>query len=196
MAIEYYKKTQFSVLNNETGELSKIECLIPVAEKAKEKFSKLKNDVTYLCDIKKERNPLFHKKYMKLIRFTFDNIPEKYSKTIKTFEQLRSAIEWDVGNVEYFWSLPVSKNVFDENKFLSMLDKNKLYSYDVIKAGMEFSRVINTEPELIMKPKSISFDKMKQDEFEKLYTRVLDMCSKILDLSNDVIKYELDLFGD
>ena len=84
------------------------------------------------------------------------------------------------------------RNVHHHKKFFAILkvvmDNTEVFpnteillSYLKIKAGHSY--IVKTKNEVLQFPKSISFDKMSQDEFAKFYDKSLDICADILKIS-------------
>jgi len=190
---EYWKKKKFKVLS-EGGEIIERYFPVPVDKLTEESFKKWKENKDYQTDRKEIRNPFFHKKYMKLIRFCFNNLPEKYSIHLTTFEQTRSFIEWEARIVEYYWSPPVTRKRFHRDKFVKMLGNEK-YNKETIISLLDKATEKEKASEIRMKPKSIAFDKMDNDEFREVYQRVLDTVMLILKVDNKSIEEELNRFA-
>jgi len=191
---ECFRKKTFKVLSD-GGEIVEIDLLEPSNEESEEFLkNKLHYGKTYQFDVKENRNYEFHKKYMKLIRFCFNNLREPFSTFLTTFEQTRTALEFEIKNVEYFWSLPVEKEIFNKDKFIELFDKRKTYGIDMIKSAMEFANETVMVPEMRTKHKSIAFDKMSPAEFEELYKRMLDAVTIVLNVSGETVRNELDNF--
>jgi hypothetical protein len=94
-----------------------------------------------LCKITKPRNPLFHKKFFKLLQVGFNywepgEINSKYGKPEKNFDQFRKDV--------------------------------------TILAGF-YTVVTRLDGSVRVEPKSISFASMDEEEFERLYSNVLNV---------------------
>ena len=193
--LECFKKQLFRVLDEESGEVQQVWLLTPTNEEARELLDKkIKPEHTYQFEIKENRNYEFHKKYMKLIRFCFENLPERYSCFFQTFDQLRLALEFDVKNVEYFYTMPVLKDTFDRDKFIAMFDSRKTYGIDIIKSALELSYTTTLLPEMKLKPRSIAFEKMNPEDFSELYQRMLDSVASTLSTASKEVQDELNNF--
>lgn len=73
--------------------------LVPMYDSDLEEKNRLKTGTAVLCDITRPRNYEFHKKFMALIRLTFDNLPERMHDTMGIYsaEDLRISIKLDLG---------------------------------------------------------------------------------------------------
>jgi len=194
--LEFYRKKSFKILE-EGGEIIErflLESSDNETDVSLEKDWKL--NVCRQVEVKEARNPQFHRKYMKLIRFFFDNLPEKFSAHIRTFEQARVILEFEIGNYETYWTIPTEKEVFDKERFISMFDSKKKYGIETITAAMELANVTKMVPRIQTKHKSIAFDKMTKEEFEDLYNRMLAIVSRVLDTGDEVLRKELEGFGE
>ncbi len=104
---------KFYCLNTATG-------LKPLYDSDMDEKRKLKFGETYLCEIKKERNYEFHKKYFALIKLGHEN-----TKLTMPFNAYRCYIQMKAGYVEVFDTergkmvLPrsISFSNMDEDKF-------------------------------------------------------------------------------
>lgn len=109
--------------------------LVVVDEMDEESMFKLKEGVIYSFNCEPLRNPLFHRKFFKMLNLCFTN-----QETFNNFDNFRNTI------------LIVS-GYFDECK--------------------------SESGNVICKAKSVSFDNMKQDEFEAMYEAVFMSCIRI-----------------
>lgn len=73
--------------------------LIPMYDSDYDEKKKLKVGDTVLCEIKRPRNYEFHKKFMALVRLTFDNLPEHLHKLmgIYSVEDMLTSLKFDLG---------------------------------------------------------------------------------------------------
>lgn len=73
--------------------------LVPMYDSDLEEKKRLKIGATVLCSIKKPRNYQFHKKFMALIRLTFDNLPEHLHDYLSIYseEDMLRSIKLDLG---------------------------------------------------------------------------------------------------
>lgn len=106
----------------------------PLSEMDFEKTKRVKEGQIIEVDYKKPRNPLFHNKFMSMVRVVYDN-----QEAFEHIEQLLNAIKIDLGYYD---------------------------TYQIrVKAG-------NAE---VCVPRSISFAKMDETEFEELYSKAVDL---------------------
>jgi len=192
--LECFRKRTVKIVD-EHGEILERSFLEPSNEESLSMMNKLEEMKTYQFDIKENRNYDFLKKYMKLIRFFHHNIPERLSVFIKTFEQARMALEFDVGNLEYYWTLPVSKEVFNKDEFIEMLDSSEFFDKESIVEILNLSYSTIVVPEMHSSHKSIAFEKMSHTEFEDLYKRLFDAVISILSASDESVRKELETFS-
>ena len=71
-------------------------------------------------------------------------------------------------------------------------DKDNLRAYLTVKAG--FYETIKTDTGVMYLPKSISFAKMDELEFEQLFIKFLNVSSKLIGVDNGDIMNELSEF--
>ena len=73
--------------------------LIPLYESDLEEKRKLKVGSDVLCDISLPRKYEFHKKFMALVRLTFDNLPEQLNEMlhIHSIDDMLTCIKLDLG---------------------------------------------------------------------------------------------------
>lgn len=122
--------------------------LFPSDETEAEKVKTFAMGEIVRAEVKRMRNPMFHRKFMAMLRIGFDafEVPEgteyKGYPVQKEFEQFREDVTIAAGYCNVFYRIDGSYRV---------------------------------------KAKSISFAKMKQDEFEQLYSNVANvLLQKIL----------------
>ena len=108
--------------------------LIPVFESDHEEAKILKNGEVYEAKIKLARNYIFLKKYMAMIKLTFENLPEAFTDKYPTFNDLRYEITILTGNFEWHYPLigekyKIAKSIaFDK---MSESDFSRLYEKTV-----------------------------------------------------------------
>lgn len=130
--------------------------LSPADPAAEEYIGKMKQGQYLIAEIKRPRNPQFHKKFMSLLRLGFEY--------------------WEPGEVGNRWGKP-EKN-FDQ------------FREDVtIMAGF-FTVSIRTDGSTRLRPKSISFASMDDEEFERVYQSVLTVLMErvLTGLSEDEVE--------
>lgn len=73
--------------------------LVPMYDSDYDEKKRLKEGETVLCEISKPRNYEFHKKFMSLVRLTFDNLPNEYltAWNIYSEEDMLTRIKIDLG---------------------------------------------------------------------------------------------------
>jgi len=124
--------------------------LVPLNDEEAEQLRRIKSGAVVECDIVNKRNPMFHRKFFKLLDIAFD-----------------AWSEIDHGAV-YYQGQRVRPNKERFRKDITIL------------AGF-YEAVTNLKGEVRLEPKSISFSNMTQDEFEELYSAVVDVVlSRIL----------------
>jgi len=131
---------KFYCLNTATG-------LKPLYDSDLEEKRKLKIGETYLCEIKKERNYEFHKKFMALIKLGHEN-----------------------------------------TKLIGM-NFDAYRAYITMKAG--YADVYETPRGKFALPRSISFAKMDQDEFQKLYSASIQVIIDDIGADEQTIENEI-----
>jgi hypothetical protein len=92
---------------------------------------KYKVGEVYRCDIVKPRSYKHHKLCMALLNLTFENLPEKCSKSYATFNQFRYALALEIGHSESFVSL--------DGEIMTL---PKSISYDAIPDDVEFGKIM------------------------------------------------------
>lgn len=121
--------------------------LIPVDQQALDFLAKLKTGAGVTVEIKRHRNPAFHRKFFALLNLAFD----AWEPTAATYK-----------------GEPVGKN-FDQ------------FRNDVIVLAGHYEMAVNLRGETRLTAKSISFAKMKPDDFENLYSATVNVIlSRIL----------------
>jgi len=192
----FYKKIKINGFDTRTGELlDGKEVLIPTDWQTEEHLTKKwEFDKTYEVEQKKARNSEFHKKYMALVRFALINLHERYSRIISDFDSLRNIIKMETRHVDYVWTLPSKTIVFDRDLFvLNVSSKSAHTSEEVIKIADE-SYSSKEESKVLMIPRSIAFNKMKQDEFEAFYNKTVDIVTLLIRTDKQTLLDELDEF--
>lgn len=193
--LECFRKKTVNVIDS-NGEIKEMVFLEPSNQEAQELLSqKLDELKTYQFEIKENRNYDFLKKYMKLIRFCHANMPERLGKFLTTFEQTRMALEFEINNLDYYWTLPTSSEIFNSETFLSLFSEKYEYDKEYISKMLELSYDTIIAPQMHSAHKSIAFDKMSHAEFEELYKRMFDAVSSILSVSPDSVFAELQTFA-
>ncbi len=73
--------------------------LIPMYDSDYDEKKRLKVGDNVLCEIKRPRNYEFHKKFMALVRLTFDNLPEHLHDTmgIYSIDDMLTSLKFDLG---------------------------------------------------------------------------------------------------
>lgn len=121
--------------------------LAPYDDEAKELMNKIKQGRPVRCKLVRIRSWEFHKKFFALIGFAYD----LWSDTMEPGEmEVRGE------------KLTVLPNIDRFRKDLTIL------------AGY-YEATFTLKGEMRLEAKSISFDSMDQDEFEKLFSRVIDV---------------------
>lgn len=115
-----------------------------------ELLSKLEVGESYLAEIKKPRNILFHRKFFALLNLFFDN-----QEVHDDIDELRSDLLINIG---YYKEKP------------------------------------NLDGEAIKIPLSISFSKMDEVEFSKMYEKSKDFIMKYLKITNEQISEQIEQY--
>ena len=76
---------------------------IPSTDEDREIFNKLSPDEVYYLEIKKVRNPQFHRKFFALINLGFNNLPEQYESICPNIEVFRSQMLVMAGHFEVLY---------------------------------------------------------------------------------------------
>lgn len=121
--------------------------LIPLDPQAIEFLAKLKTGAGVTVEIKRHRNPAFHRKFFALLNIAYEH--------------------WEPVEATYKGQV-VGKN-FDQ------------FRNDIVCLAGHFEMAVNLRGETRVTAKSISFASMGQDEFETLYSSVVNVVlTKIL----------------
>lgn len=125
--------------------------LVPADEHEAERLKKIKLGALVKVELTQTRNPMFHRKFMALLRLGFDafNPPE-----------------------ETYKGYPVEKD-FDQ------------FREDLIIAAGFFNVTYRINGDMRVKAKSISFARMDQETFERLYSNVANVL-----LRGILVKYQ------
>lgn len=112
----------------------------------------------------KQRNYRFLKKYWALVNVTLRNLPESAEQDL--------------------W----------ENHQFRIKDKEDLHFYLKLKGGYVEKKFVGKDGNIGWVPKSISFDSMEPEEFDRFFSDALDNCAKLLtvesdDLMNEVLSF-------
>ena len=99
---------------------------------------------------RRSRNPDFHRKFFALVKFIYDQMPEFGAPVVYDGQQISPRKSFDA--VRYWLTV-------------------KAGYYDVV--GLPNGKVR-------IEPKSVSFAKMDQDEFERLYSAMIDAALEVL----------------
>lgn len=148
--------------------------LVPATDQDREKLSKLGQGEYLTVEIKKVRNPKFHRKYFALVNFGFEN-QEDYANQ----DHYRKAMQVMAG-----YSVPVI--------FPTKTDEQKRKMIAWLKKMLD--NLANAKPVILPFPKSIAFEKMDETEFEGLFSLVLDVICNHLDLSKEDMRSEIAIF--
>lgn len=75
-------------------------CLVPVDEDGIRATQRLRGDEYVWANVRRSRNPMFHKKYMAMLRFAHHHLSESISKRFPSFELFRTQIKIELGHFE------------------------------------------------------------------------------------------------
>jgi len=128
---------------------------IPASDVDRDEAEKLKNGVVYTFDAKKERNSLFHRKVLALIRLGFDAWDPV--NIFATYNRDGSVIPTE---------LPPPEKDFER------------FREDLTIAAGHYYAVYKFDGSDELKAKSISFASMDEIEFEDLFSRYVDVLLK------------------
>jgi len=103
---------------------------VPADEPSLTLLRKYKVGEVYRADVVKPRSYQHHKLIMALLNLTYENLPEKYSRSYASFNQFRYAVAMASGHSESYVSL--------EGEICTM---PKSLSYEAIPDDVEFGKV-------------------------------------------------------
>ena len=118
----------------------------PISEDDFSKFGKMEVGDTFKCEIWKERNYLFHRKYFALMNLTLSNLPEDFA--VRTTVQKPNGETYE--HIEHIDSV------------------NKLRWHVSMQSG-QYDTKVTMGGKLIYQVKSISFKSMDDTEFQEIY---------------------------
>lgn len=110
-------------------------CLVPDSPEDAEYLSKFRFGEVIKAEVSRPRNYRFHRKYMALINFAYENRDSKQEYSIDAF---RKSVQMEAGH------------------------------FEPVRAGGYLFKI----------PKSISFAEMSEEDFDKLYSKVIDVLIK------------------
>jgi hypothetical protein len=120
---------------------------IPAYESDYENYKKIKFGEIFEAEIRKPRNLKFHRKFMGLIKLTFENIPNDLLLKYPTFDDLRYEITILSG---YFdWHYPLSGNKYKIAKSINFQSMD----------NVEFEKLYNSAINVIIEKFIIGADK-------------------------------------
>lgn len=129
---------------------------IPASDVDRDEAEKLKNGVVYTFDAKKERNSLFHRKVLALIRLGFD--------------------AWDPVNI---FATQYTENDRPDIPSEIVPEKDfERFREDLTIAAGHYYAVYKFDGSIELKAKSISFASIDEIEFEDLFSRYVDVLLK------------------
>lgn len=135
--------------------------LVPATDKDKEKLNKVGIGEVFKCSTINQRNYEFLKKYWALVDFILQNLPE-----IKEEEMLT-------------------------NHQFSLKTKDDIHFYIKIKNGYVEKKFIGKNGNIGWAPKSISFDKMDEKDFEDYFSKAIDTGAELIGVENDTMLKQL-----
>lgn len=135
--------------------------LVPATSEDKDKVSKMPVGEPFQISYVKQRNPAFHRKYWSLVNVILQNLPESVEENLMQNHQFRIKTKEDV---HFYIKL---KNGFVEKKY------------------------IGKDGNIAWVPKSISFDKMDEMEFQDFFDKAVDTACELLTVESDEIMKEI-----
>lgn len=103
---------------------------VPADEPSASLLRKYKVGEAYRADVVKPRNYKHHKLILALLSLTYENLPERYSRSYASFDQFRYAVAEAAGHAESYVSL--------EGEIRT---RAKSISYEAIPDDVEFGKV-------------------------------------------------------
>lgn len=79
------------------GEFIEAACLIATDEEGANALVRIKAGGFVMCEVKKQRNPRFHRKLFALVKLVYDNLPEKLAERFENQRQFLDALKIAVG---------------------------------------------------------------------------------------------------
>lgn len=106
---------------------------IPVRPYDIDEFKKCKTGQEFLLVIRFIRSPEFHRKYFAMLRFAYQNLPEKFAGTYPTSELFRKTVQVMAGEYDRTWNLDTGEEIvmpksiayesLDNAQFSSLYDR-------------------------------------------------------------------------
>lgn len=119
--------------------------LIPLYDEDYDEKKKLKLNEVYLCDIKKPRNPMFHRKYFSLVNLAWEYLNENAQKSFNdSVEIFRKSLEVTAGHCERIWNARL-KSWVDIPKSIAFDKMDDLEFQDL------YDRVLNVVLQMVAK---------------------------------------------
>ena len=135
--------------------------LIPCTSEDKEKVDKLPVGEPFQIKYVEIRNVRFLRKYWALVNIILQNIPETVEENLMKNHQFR------------------------------IKTKDDVHFYIKIKNGFIEKKYIGKDGNIAWVPKSISFDKMSESDFEEFFSKAIDTACELLTVESDEIMNEL-----
>ncbi len=143
-----------------------LDCMIPATDADQQTFEKMRTNNWYKTDARKARNVDHHRKGFALINIIFDN-QDRYQNMDDLLVELKLRAGW---YHEHVRTIPTSKELEMLEEWLSVPPQH----IDFKKIWQIIDRLKELE-QLVLLPKSISFNEMDQLEFEQFYERLIDI---------------------
>ena len=124
--------------------------LVPSRDEDKFLFDKLSIDEVYYIEVKKVRNPRFHRKFFALLKLAYDNMPESLSERFFNPEVFRSELLIRAGHCEIYYDFDGAEKFKAKSISFETLDDiefGKVYS-DVLNVILKKVLIETTEEEI------------------------------------------------
>jgi hypothetical protein len=79
------------------GQFIEVPCLVAVDEDGVNTLAKIKVGDFVMCEVKKSRNILFHRKFFALVKLVYENLPEEMSDRFDNRDQFLDALKIAAG---------------------------------------------------------------------------------------------------
>jgi len=148
--------------------------LFPFGDESIEEFSTYSSNCGYPVDIKRGRNPAFHKKMIMFFKFCMEHWREEFyppnfhlMSAKEQFDNFRYTMTILAGYYET--TFPASLTASDFPTGIFDMQKNKEYGYYEYVPSAELQRYT------IIKAQSISYNSMSEKKFRRLYNRLINV---------------------
>lgn len=121
--------------------------LLPADDATREWFGKLRIGSSVVAKVSSPRNPLFHRKFFALLNYAFEHWADEQSKYALGLEYKGERVQPDF----------------------------ERFRKDITILAGKHHAVVNIKGEVRVEADSISFGSMAEDEFQKLYSQVIEV---------------------